>query len=77
MSRPDWAGRLSQPVEVEKGRKLRTLHDVRDYLLALPPTRQANPANAALTGHLLAAAEDRGDVPDVEVALFFSRRRTA
>lgn len=62
--KPDWSQRLPQPIAVRR-RKLRTLADVRDFLLSLPPEMQEQPRCQRLAEVALNAAEGRGDLASV------------
>lgn len=64
--KPDWTRKLPEPIAVSR-RRLRTLSDVRDFLLSLPPQMQEQPRCQRLAEVALNAAEGRGDVASVAV----------
>lgn len=72
MARQDWTIKLTTPVDVGRRRKLRTIGDVRDHLLRLPPEREHWPAVQYVGRQILEAAEGK-DVGDISVSLRMSR----
>jgi hypothetical protein len=44
MAGMNWSRRFDDPIPLPDGRKLRTLKDAAEYVLALPPELQAEPA---------------------------------
>ena len=75
MSRKRWSHRLSRPIPVKDGPTLRTLDDVRMFMLDnLPEEDQARRSWQKACEILLAAADDLADVRaatrQVELALF-------
>ncbi len=57
-----WSRKLDAPIQLDDGRTLRTLADVRGLLLSLSPTQQANPTWQAAGELLLDAAHGRRNV---------------
>jgi len=68
MPEPDWSRNLPEPINIGRRRKnLRTLADVRNFLLALPPEMQEQPRCQRLAEVAMNAAEGRGDAGFVAV----------
>jgi hypothetical protein len=77
MSRKRWSYRLSRPIQVKDGPTLRTLDDVRIFMLDnLPEEAQARRSWQKACEILLAAADGLADVRavtrQVELALFLA-----
>ncbi len=76
MPRKRWSARLTRPISVKNGPVLRTLHDVRIFILDQPERTQEHWQKAC--DLMLAAAEHRGVVEavtrQVEAALFLEAR---
>lgn len=53
----DWSRRFNAPVKTADGKMLRTLKDAAEYVLALPPKVQAEPAWQRAARELKNAAE--------------------
>jgi hypothetical protein len=62
----DWSRPLAKPIDVGGRRKLRTLGDVRAYLLKIPPERHTNAVWQNITRQVMAAAES-GETIDLTV----------
>jgi len=82
MSRKRWSYRLSRPIPVKDGPTLRTLDDVRTFMLDnLPEDDQARRSWQNACEILLAAADGLADVSavtrQVELALFQQAKWTA
>jgi hypothetical protein len=54
--KPDWSLPLAKPIDIGGRRKLRTLDDVRAYLLKLPKARQTNAVWQGVTRQIMDAA---------------------
>jgi len=67
----DWSRPLAKPIEVE-GHELRTLHDVRAYLLKLPPQRQLNRSWQTMVTDITTAAE-HGNMLDLTVPFMLAK----
>jgi ABC-type taurine transport system ATPase subunit len=78
MPRKFWSARLSRPISVKNGPMLRTLYDVRVFILDQPEGTQERQSWQKARELLLAAAEHRGVVEavtrQVEAALFLEAR---
>ena len=78
MPRKHWSARLTRPISVKDGPVLRTLHDVRVFILDQSEGTQEHQSWQKACELLLAAAEDRGVVEavtrQVESALFLEAR---
>ena len=70
--KPDWSRPLSKPIDVGGRRKLRTLDDVRAYLLKLPEARQTNAAWQGITRQIMVAAES-GETIDLTIPFALAR----
>jgi hypothetical protein len=64
--KPKWASKLSRPIALPDGTKLRTLHDARTFVISLPRTRHGPQWVTAVT-RLVAAAES-GSAASIEEA---------
>jgi hypothetical protein len=64
MAKADWDCPLARPIRVKGGPELRTLADVRAYLLTLPEREQGEPRWQSVARRLLTASET-GDVEAV------------
>lgn len=69
--RTNWPRKLPTPIEVGR-RKLRTLHDLRAHLLALPKSEHDKPGWRDATEAVLSAA-DTGDVKRAAETFRFAR----
>jgi hypothetical protein len=65
---------LSKPIDIGGRRKLRTLHDVRSYLLKIPKERQTNIAWQNITRLVMDAAQS-GETIDLTVPFALARPR--
>ena len=76
MPRKHWSARLTRPISVKDGPVLRTLHDVRVFILDQSEGTQEHQSWQKACELLLAAAEHRGVVEagQVESALFLEAR---
>jgi hypothetical protein len=70
--KPDWSRPLAKPIDVGGRRKLRTLHDVRAYLLKLPKARQTNAVWQSITRQILDAAQS-GETIDLTTSFVLAR----
>jgi len=68
MPRADWSQKLPESISIGR-RKLRTLLDVSEFLLALPPETQAQPRALYVAELAMKAAEGRGDAASVGLVL--------
>jgi hypothetical protein len=70
-----WSAKLSRPIELKDGTRLRTLADVRDFILEQPEHIQERSFWQHAAELLINAAEDGGDIEaatkQIELALFF------
>jgi hypothetical protein len=64
----DWTLPLRRPVHIRRWRKLKTLADVRDFILNLPEGKQKSSTWTAVSAALLQAAQ-RGDTTRATIAL--------
>lgn len=71
--KPDWTRKLSQPVDLGGRTPLRTLADVRDHLMRLPPEREHLRAVQYVAGLLLQVAAGESDF-DVTVPMRMARQ---
>jgi hypothetical protein len=69
---PDWSRRLPAPIKAGR-RQLRTLHDLRDYILALPRERQDFKTWSYAGSLLVLAAEGKESVESAVVAFRLAR----
>ena len=73
-----WSAPLSRPLVLRDGKRLATLADARDFVLALPPGYQERNAWQRAAALLIEAAEHGGDVgaatEQVVLALFLQAR---
>jgi hypothetical protein len=76
--RPAWRTNLTRPVRVKNGPMLRTLNDLRAFILSEPKAVQERKIWQCAYELLLAAAERDGDIEavteKVELALFLDAR---
>jgi hypothetical protein len=72
VAKPDWSRPLSKPVDVGERRKLRTLADVRSYLLKIPKERQTNVSWQSITRQIMAAAQS-GETIDLTIPFALAR----
>jgi hypothetical protein len=70
--KPDWSRPLAKPIDIGGRRKLRTLHDVRGYLLKLPEARQTNAVWQSITRQIIDAAES-GETIDLTTPFALAR----
>jgi hypothetical protein len=68
----DWTRKLPEPVTTGRRRKLRTLADIRDYLLRLPPEIQEQPRCQHVAEVALDSAEGRAEPASVAVAFMLA-----
>ena len=75
---PKWPAHLTRPVRVKNGPTLRTLHDLRAFILSEPKAVHGRKVWQCACELLLAAAERHGDIgaatEKVELALFLEAR---
>jgi hypothetical protein len=75
---PRWSAFLTRPVRVKNGPTLRTLDDLRDFILNEPTALQERKPWQCACELLLAAAERDGDIgvvtEKIELALFLESR---
>ena len=72
VGKPDWSRPLSKPIDVGERRKLRTLADVRSYLLKIPEERQTNANWQSITRQIMDAAQS-GETIDLTVPFALAR----
>ena len=72
MAKPDWSRPLAKPIDVGERRKLRTLDDVRSFLLKLPEERQTNAVWQSITRQILDAAQS-GETIDLTIEFALAR----
>jgi hypothetical protein len=76
--KPRWSAPLSRPITVKGGPTLRTLHDVRAFVLGLPEATQQGQSWQKAAELLLAASNHAGVsealTRQVELALFLEAR---
>jgi hypothetical protein len=65
----DWSRRFDDPIQPPKGKKLVTLKDAAAYILALPKSKQQSPEWKAAGEAVIMAAEDRGPLMRMMLAL--------
>ena len=68
----DWSGPLSKPIDDGQRRKLRTLADVRSYLLKIPKERQTNVGWQNITRQIMDAALS-GETVDLTIPFRLAR----
>lgn len=68
----DWTRKLTKPIDAGARKKLRTLHDVRAHILALPESKQEWPLYKNVARTLMEAAEG-GGTENVNVAMRLAR----
>jgi hypothetical protein len=75
---PRWSTSLARPIMVKDGPTLRTLHDVRAFMLGLPEGIQLRQSWQKAAELLIAAADGNGDVDattrQTELALFLEAK---
>jgi len=73
-----WSARLSQPIVTPDGKRLVTLADAHEFVLAQPESNQKRTAWQTATKLLIAAAERGGDIKaataQVRIALYLQGR---
>jgi hypothetical protein len=67
-----WSRPLAKPVDAGGRRKLRTLHDVREYLLNLPEARQTNAVWQGIARQIVDAVQS-GETIDLTVPFALAR----
>ena len=72
VAEPDWSRPLAKPVDVGERRKLRTLADVRSYLLKMPEERQSKVAWQSIAREIMDAARS-GKTIDLTVPFALAR----
>jgi hypothetical protein len=72
VAKPDWSRPLAKPIDVGQRRKLRTLADVRSYLLKIPEERQTNVSWQNITRQIMAAAQS-GKTIDLTIEFALAR----
>jgi hypothetical protein len=72
VAKPDWSRPLAKPIDVGQRRKLRTLDDVRSYLLQIPKERQTYASWQSITRQIMAAAQS-GETIDLTVPFALAR----
>ena len=71
-AKPDWSRPLAKPIGVGERRKLRTLADVRSYLLKIPKERQTNVGWQNITRQIMEAAQS-GETVDLTIPFALAR----
>ena len=56
-----WSARFNRPIELARGKRLRTLAEARDYVLALPKAEQQKPHWEAAAGALTLEGQQAGN----------------
>jgi hypothetical protein len=72
VAKPDWSRPLAKPIDVGQRRKLRTLDDVRTFLLNLPEERQTKLAWQNIAREIMEAAQS-GETIDLTVPFALAR----
>jgi hypothetical protein len=72
MATPGWSRPLAEPIDVGQRRKLRTLADVRAYLLKIPEERQTNVHWQNITRQIRDAAQS-GEMIDLTIEFALAR----
>lgn len=73
MPHSDWSRPLPEPLDIGKRKKLRTLHDLSQFLLSLSPERQAKRGWQNVTKLAMEAADGTGDASRIPVAFKIAR----
>jgi hypothetical protein len=64
-----WSIKFDVPIVLDDGRELITLRDAAEYVTTLPKKEQSKPHWQTVAGELMMAAERRGIVMLVEIAM--------